>query len=105
MRISSNKTRTAKFRATASGGHSDTAQQVTLPVKRTTKPKSLRGCLCWGADPSLDRHGRTAWPGSPCRSPSSGRTTIKTFGILQDIREKPDAKHVGVVVRGTKYYP
>lgn len=36
---------------------------------------------------------------------ANGKSEVKTFGILQDVREKPDAKNVGVVVRGTKYYP
>lgn len=36
---------------------------------------------------------------------ANGKTEVKTFGLLQDVREKPDATHVGVIVRGTTYYP
>lgn len=63
VKLTRAKTRTLTVRATASGGFKDAAKVTVLPKKKTTKPKSLRGKLFWGADSSLDQawQNRTVW--------------------------------------------
>ena len=36
---------------------------------------------------------------------ANGKVAVKTFGIMQDVREVPDAKHEGVLLGAAHYYP